>query len=402
MRTARRWTAAFVLIPALAATAACGGSETKEQDTGKAVYGLPLQEQFNAATEATRGTGTAAFTSTLTYTSRGGKAVERTEGSLDFDKGTARAAVTLKVDRGFDKGGAELVGEPGSTAGRTLSTRGDDVYVRQDSSPWLRYTPEAITRLGVPTRAVSAHTAGDVAPYSGTLADLVPRMIPRTAPEQDEAGGRLYRVTTLPETAAELLPPELQVTQGDEVEVTVRLDPAGRLSEVTADLSPLLVTLSKDDDRAEGITSLEAAYTIGSYGEPVSGHEPDGDVQDAAEVLTPIGDMKRGRCAASDTGLGGFAVVRPVDCAKKHTVRVLGQTEVKETFPMRAEYSDPDVYGQEQCRRIHAEAPDAWVREAAVPGRLKVFGYGTVDQTFGGEVTGTVVSGDYTCFLTTS
>lgn len=86
LKTARhRGAAVALLLPALIAMAGCGAQE--QPDPGRTVYGLPLAEQFQAATDATRDAGTAAFLSTLTYEAAGGDAVHRAKGSQDFERG---------------------------------------------------------------------------------------------------------------------------------------------------------------------------------------------------------------------------------------------------------------------------------------------------------------------------
>lgn len=197
-----------LLLPVLIGTAGCGAGE--KAPAGEAVYGQPLAEQFQAATDATREEGTAAFVSTLTYGTAGGDAVQRARGSQDYERGTARADLDLDAPRTFPKGTLELLRGSAPEGKQVLATADDDVYVRSGSSAWLKFTPEAVSKLGEATGEVAGHAAGDAAPYSGTLADLVPRAIPREAPERRADGSRVYRVDLLPEVAAELLPRHLR------------------------------------------------------------------------------------------------------------------------------------------------------------------------------------------------
>ncbi|MER5897256.1 septum formation family protein [Streptomyces sp. NPDC001876] len=401
METARRWGAVLALTSALVGTAACGADNDAE--AGESVYGLPLAEQFHAATEATRKAGTAAFVSTLTYGTTTGDAVQRTEGSLDYGRGTSLAAVSLTVDRRFHRTAAQFVGEPGTTVEQTLATDGDDVYVRDGTSPWLRYTPEAVSGLGETTRAVAAHAAGDVAPYSGTLADLVPRTIPRQEPERQTDGSRLYRVTALAEVAAEILPPGLQTAEGgDPVELTVRLDSEGRLTEVTADLGPVLVGMHEENFLTGSIRSLRATYELSAFGDPVRHKKPGKGVEDALKALAPVGGLKAGQCAATDTGLGSNGVVRPVDCAESHDMRVLAQTEVDRTFPGDRAEKNGNEYADEQCRRAYDKAPAAWLRGAVRKDGFSYIGSSDTTVSVGAGKTETSVTGAYTCYVVTS
>ncbi|MFE2016926.1 septum formation family protein [Streptomyces sp. NPDC059499] len=400
METARRWGAVLALTSALVGTAACGADN--EAEAGESVYGLPLAEQFHAATEATRKAGTAAFVSTLTYGTTTGDAEQVTEGSLDYTEGTSLATVSLTVDRRFHRTAAQFVGEPGTTVEQTLATDGDDVYVRRGASAWLRYTPEAITGLGESTRAVAAHAAGDVAPYSGTLADLVPRTIPRQEPERQKDGSRVYRVTVLAEIASEILPPELRTAGGDPVELTVRLDSEGRLTEVTADFGPVLVGLHEENAPTGSIRTLRATYELGAFGDPVRHRKPGRGVEDALKTLAPVGGLKAGQCAATDTGLGSNGVVRPVDCAESHDMRVLAQTEVDRTFPGDRAEKNGNEYADEQCRRAYDKAPAAWLRGAVRKDGFSYTGSSDTTVSVGAGKTETSVTGAYTCYVVTS
>ncbi|MFD4034257.1 hypothetical protein ACFWVP_28070 [Streptomyces sp. NPDC058637] len=400
MDTAGRWGTVLALTSVLVGTAACGTGNDAEP--GEAVYGQPLADQFHAATEATREAGTAAFVSTLTYGTNTGDAVQRTEGSLDYTEGTSLATVSLEVDRRFHRTAAQFVGEPGTTVEQTLATEGDDVYVRRGGAAWLRYTPEAITGLGEATRGVAAHAAGDVAPYSGTLADLVPRTIPRQAPERQTDGSRLYRVTALPETVSEILPPELRTAGGGPVELTVVLDPEGRLTEVTADLGPVLVGLHEENAPTGAIRTLRATYELSAFGKPVRHRKPAEGVEDARKALAPVSGLKAGQCAATDTGLGGSGVVRPVDCAESHDMRVLAQTEVDRSFPGDAAEKSGDTYADEQCGRAHDRAPAAWLRDAVDKDGYSYHGSSETTVSVDEKGTGTTVTGAYTCYVVTS
>ncbi|WP_244258020.1 hypothetical protein [Streptomyces sp. Tu 2975] len=371
MKTARHWKAVLGLLPALIGTAACGTGSTAE--TGEAVYGRPLAEQFHAATEATQQAGTARFVSTLTYASAGGEAVHRTNGGQDYAARTSHAALVLQVAEGFPEDAAKYIGEPGKAVQQTLATAADAVYVRREDSSWLRYTPAAFNELGASANELAAHTPGEVAPYSGTLADLVPRTVPREEPKREADGGRVYRVTALPEVAAELLPSA--VKSGDNgwgskpVQMSVRLDAEGRLSEVSADLGPLLESLHKDRILV-GVTSLNASYRLSAFGEPLRSPTPGKDVEDAEKVLALIGTLKGGECASFTTGLTAKNVVRPVDCRGKHDLRVFAQTSLDRSFPGQVAIKDGTAYAQEQCGEAYAKAPRNWVRDSSRPGAV--------------------------------
>ncbi|MFJ8887087.1 hypothetical protein ACIRJR_27280 [Streptomyces sp. NPDC102402] len=408
----RRRTALALLLPVLIGVGGCGAED--KGDAGESVYGQPLAEQFQAATDATRDAGTAAFVSTLTYGTAGGDAVHRARGSQDYERGTSRADLGLSASRTFPKGTLEVLRGAAPKGEQALATADDDVYVRNGESAWLKYTPEAVGELGEATAEVAGHAAGDAAPYSGTLADLVPRTIPREAPERRADGSRVYRVTLLPEVAGELLPRHLRGA-GDawgteSVGLTVKLDADGRLASASADLAPLLTALH-GQGMLVGVKRLRAAYALTAFGEPVKAEGPSGGgepVEDAGEVLAPVTTLKAGRCAATgDTGLGTEEIVRPVDCADRHDLRVLGQVEVDRVFPGNRDVGSGDRYGKEECERADAAAPEDWRRGGRYAKGFRVQGRSSVTVSVAmdgqpGSGTETTVKGSYTCFLTVS
>lgn len=400
---AGHWRVAPVLLPALVGAVSCASGSTAAP--GEAVYGRPTAEQFQAATEATQQAGTARFVSTLTFTTATAKVVHRTVGSQDYAARTSRAAVSLRLPRDFPESAAKLLGEPGKAVERTLVTAGDDVYFRRDASSWLRYTPAAFNELGDSTNDLAVHAAGDAAPYGGTLADLVPRTIPREEPKREADGSRVYRVTALPEMAAELLPENLPNGPGEEgsdpVELSVRLDAEGRLNEVTADLGPLLKSLHKDKILL-GVTHLNASYSLSAFGEPVQHDKPGKGVEDAEKALAPLGTLKGGQCAAFDTGLPTREVARPVDCQEKHDIKVFAQVSVDRTFPGQKWSADGDRYARQQCRQAFDKAPEHWMRGNRHQGKFAFTGSASVSVSHGAGVTTTSLTGDYTCFIVTS
>ncbi|MEU9060606.1 hypothetical protein AB0D13_17595 [Streptomyces sp. NPDC048430] len=410
LKTARhRRAAVALLLPVLIGTAGCGAGE--KAPAGEAVYGQPLAEQFQAATDATRGAGTAAFVSTLTYGAAGGDAVQRARGNQDYERGTSRADTGLDAPRTFPKGTLELLRGAAPEGKQVLATADDDVYVRNGGSAWLKYTPEAVSKFGEATGDVAGHAAGDAAPYSGTLADLVPRAIPREAPERRADGSRVYRVVLLPEVAAELLPRHLRGA-GDawgteSVGLTVKLDADGRLVSAAADLAPVLAALH-DQGMLVEVKRLRAAYELTAFGEPGKAEGPSGGgeaVEDAGEVLAPVATLEAGRCAATGgTGLATEEIVRPVDCADRHDIRVLGQVEVDRAFSGKRDVGSGDRYGRVECGRADAAAPKDWRRGGRYADGFGMRGKSevSVSVTMDGEPgsgTETTVTGSYTCFL---
>ncbi|MFF5894596.1 hypothetical protein ACFY8O_01595 [Streptomyces argenteolus] len=410
LKTGRHWRATVaLLLPTVIGAAGCAAEDRPEP--GEAVYGLPLAEQFQAATDATRGAGTAAFVSTLVYGAAGGDAVHQARGSQDYGRGTSLVTLGLTAGRHFPADDLELLRESAPEGKQSVATAGDDVYVRSGDTAWLRYTPDAVNELGETTGVVAAHAAGDTAPYSGTLADLVPRVIPREKPARREDGSRVYRVTVLPEVAAELLPRDLQSLQHDwgtrPVQLTVRLDAEGRLAAATADLGPVLARLHEQRLLRE-VKQLRASYELSAFGRPVKGKGPEAGgrpVEDAGKVLAAIGTLDDGRCATTaGTGLGTTTVVRPVDCSDRHELRVLAQVKVDRALPGKQDIANGDSYARVECERALAAAPDDWQRGGSYAQGFNLVGSSSVGSSFsmGGDGAQTTVTGDYTCYLRAS
>ncbi|MFE3515575.1 hypothetical protein [Streptomyces sp. NPDC059166] len=405
----RRGIALVVLLPVLIGVAGCGAQD--EPEPGKAVYGRPLAEQFRAATDSTHGAGSAAFVATLTYGTEDGEAVQRTQGVLDYAGWTARATLGFDAPSTFPQETLEYI-RGGAGEKQELATADEDVYVRV-SGAWLRYTPEAVNRFGEDAGDVAWHAAGDAAPYSGTLADFVPRTAPGGAPERRADGSRVYRASLLPEVAQEILPAHLRAVGSEwgtgSVGMTVKLDADGRLSSATADLTPVLTVLH-DQGVLVDVERLSATYRLRAFGEPVKAKAPSaggGKVEDAGKVLSVIGSLEAGRCANTDgTGLGSRRIVRPVDCSGRHEFRVVGQVEVDRSFPGKVAVGNGDRYGMEACDRAEARARQDWRKGGTYAGAVTAVGESevsvsvTMDGT--GNGTATQVKGSYTCLLTTT
>ncbi|MEV3927933.1 MULTISPECIES: hypothetical protein [unclassified Streptomyces] len=115
------------------------------------------------------------------------------------------------------------------------------------------------------------------------------------------------------------------------------------------------------------------------------------------------------RCATNgDTGLGTSEIVRPVDCADRHDIRVLDQVEVDRVFPGNRRIANGDAYGKAECERADAAAPQDWRRGGRYEDGFGFLEESSVEMTVsmggktGGGGTETKVTGSYTCFLTTA
>lgn len=395
MKIAGRWGVALAVLPVVVGAAACGAGGSA--DPGAAVYGEPLAEQFHAATAATHEAGTSRFVSTVTWTTSEGKTVQHHSGTQDYAARTAGATLELQVPGGGDPG-TKVLGGPSR---KVMATAGDDVYLQREESGWLRFTPAALSALGSATDELTAHAAGEVAPFSGTLADLVPRTVPREEPRREKDGSRVYRVTALQQMAAELLPSSVPGVErwGDEqVPLTVRLDSEGRLSEVTADLKPLLDVMH-DSGVMKEVTGLQASYRLSDFGAPVEHRTPGEDAEEAEKTVARLDALEAGACADLDTGMATREVVRTVGCAEPHDILVIAQVTVDEVVPGRK--AEPgEHYAKEKCEAATAEAPESLLGEERRSGRVLAYAGSaqTGTQVGGGEVS-TTVQGQYTCFV---
>ncbi|MEV4439081.1 hypothetical protein AB0K09_08690 [Streptomyces sp. NPDC049577] len=341
--------------------------------------------------------GTARFTSTVTYGSAAGDAVETTRGEQDFVHETAYAERTVRVPDGFPARAA--LGRPGTTA---LAVAGHDVYVRGEEG-WLRYPFTGSTELFAATADVRAY-AGTFAPYGRTIAEFISGATLQGEPETFENGSRRYRATVTGLRAGEILPRAFRGAVGDPrnlsenevgqgpgapVALEVHTDPRGRLTAVSMDLTSLL---SPGSGTPKDITSIKATYELSGYGDKPAHPLPDAaSAADATKVLTPFAELSPGACGRRVTDPGAEGLARAVDCGRPHDLRVVAHVPVHltgEGEDVSAEAASREAWAL--CRKEFGASPEEWWQDRSTTGHMAGHSVGKGIRKRDGE---------YTCYL---
>ncbi|MFD7975752.1 hypothetical protein [Streptomyces sp. NPDC059071] len=411
--TGRRAAAALLplLLAALTACQSAGGQEPGAEAKGKPsatpVFDVRLDDQLSAATRATQAAGTARFTSTLSYGSAKGTAVDRASGDQDYARDLARAGRELTVPRRFPADAAADLGRrPGERpVTESYVVEGNQVDYRTRQGGWLRYSSQASMDV-VDLFDGILQRAGDAAPYGGTLAEVVRNADATKQPVKAADGSRTYELTVTPQIAAPALPESLQgplkYDKGSSrIALTVVLDDKGRLRRASADYTPALERMH-EEGLLKGVTSLKAEYSLTGLGStrPPGPADEGAKVEDAEKALTPLTEVEPGACGSADTGLGGsLLLVRVVPCGTKADLRVFGQVKVNETVQ-----GDPDGVAQrkagDRCGAKFGSAPRAWVADARPEDTYFTYGAGATSFAYTGPDVD--VEGDYTCYVVTS
>ncbi|WP_328942451.1 hypothetical protein OG259_13250 [Streptomyces sp. NBC_00250] len=405
----KRLRRAAATVPLLLVTVACqaGGTDgaagpaATPSSTVKPVFEQRLDDQLSAATQATRASGSARFTSTVTYGSAKGTAVERTTGVLDYTKGTARVERSFDVPRRFPQDAAFAFGrEPGAEGRETYRVEGSTIDYRTGGGTWLRYSASASMEFAEKIEDFLTH-AGDAAPWGRTLAEVVTHADPEKNPSPTDGGGRRYQVTVEGREAADALPPELAEAftndMSAEVALTVDVDKGGRLLRAESDYTPILEPLHRAGV-LKGVTTLRVAYDLtGHGGQSVPAAEGGEKTEDAEKALTPLDAVKPGACGSLDTGLGGPDLVRAVPCGEKADVRVFGQVRVSEKSVTGDPWQFAEGRADEGCRTEMDAAPDAWTAGSVPRDTFVAWSGNTTAHSEDGAAP--TVTGDYACYV---
>ncbi|MEV6326834.1 hypothetical protein [Streptomyces sp. NPDC051909] len=403
-----RWAALPLLLAALAGCRSGGAAATDAKapkPTGTPVYEVRLDDQLSAASRATTAAGSSAFTWTLSYGSAKGTAVDRTTGTQDYAKDTARAERVLDIPRRFPEDAvADLGGRSGAKpVPEVYEVKGNQVDYRTRQGGWLRYSSQASMDV-VDRFAGILMRAGDAAPFGGTLAEVVRNADAEKQPAKGADGSRTYELSVPWQTANDALPASLAdaAMYSDRdglVSLTVVLDGQGRLTRASADYTTLLKWMH-EGGVLKGVTSLKADYTLTGHGGttvPAPTAEKSGTLEDAEKALAPLAEVKPGACASSDTGLGvSLALVRTVPCGKDADLRVFGQVKIKETIQENPT-GVADKKARERCRSAFRSAPDAWVADAHPAGTYFTTGSSSSSSSYTGP--DVEIAGDFTCFV---
>ncbi|MFD8014863.1 hypothetical protein [Streptomyces sp. NPDC058955] len=413
MRTRHGFRAAAVALPLLLAVVGCESGAGRTGDPGgegtsasaspsrPSVFEAPADKQPGVAGDRLADSGTARFTTTVTYTTSGGSAVERTTGVLDWRKDAARAERARQVPAGFPAAVADDLGlTPGLSDRHEYAVEGNEVAYRQKSGAWLRYTasdPKKFADLAGGVLGLS----GDAAPWGRTLAETL-KMSSALGHEARPDGGRRYRTHVDGLTAQSALPSNVTGHldgYGSAQTVVVDLDRQGRLVRAEADFGPLVEELRKAGS-LRGLTGLRVELALTGHGGPVAALVPATERSEAARtVLTPFDEVETGACASRDTGLDTPEIVRVVPCGRGADLRVVGQHLIDEPIEDEGREARARRLAAERCGADFRAAPAAWTAGVRPAGTYRVSGEERFDFPSGGK-RGTAVEGDFTCYVT--
>ncbi|MFF9343113.1 hypothetical protein ACF1CG_25600 [Streptomyces sp. NPDC014773] len=411
MRTRQRFRAAVAALPLLLAVAGCESGAEKADGPGSdgatptasasrlSVFDVPVQKQPAAAGSVLADSGTARFTTTVTYTTAGGRAVERTTGVLDWRKDAARAERVRQVPAGFPAAVADDLGlTPGLTERHRFAVEGNEVGYLPEGGTWLRYAASDPKEFADAAGGLLDH-AGDAAPWGRTLAEVL-KVSFALDDEALPGGGRRYRTQVDGLTARSALPSAVAGRvdgQGPTQSVVVDLDRQGRLVRAEADFGKLLAELHGGGGLT-GLTGLRVELALTGHGGPVTALVPATERFEAAKsVLTAIGEVKPGACASTDTGLGHAGLVRVVPCGGDADLRVFGQQRIDETVRNADPEGLGDRFAADRCRDDLRAAPAAWTAGARPAGTFRVFGGEKLGYGYTGPDAS--VRGDFTCYV---
>ncbi|MFF0744069.1 hypothetical protein ACFYVL_27100 [Streptomyces sp. NPDC004111] len=362
--------AVAALLVALAACEAGADAPARKTASPKptgphALFKRPLRDQVHAAGRATKEVGNAHFRSTLRYGSARGDIVLTEEGDQDYLTDSAVARTTFRMPAAHPRGLLDDIGEESRTSEKNFAVVDSDVYYRTASGRWLRYS-RGMSQEFSENASHMLNRNADAAPYSVPLTGIIAAMAPRRAPQVRPDGIRRYTAPLTPADIQALLPEQLdkllpdRARDGLTAPLTVDIDAQGRLRKATAQLDGVLAVLKKHRSSYRGLTTLRAEYTLSGFGRSSPKGLPGGSgVDDAEKVLVALKSARPGACGTTDTGLSGISLMRPVDCAKPHDVRVFAHVSFDENVP-GATYDKAMDMALEACDGKYGSMPRAW------------------------------------------
>ncbi|MEU3839526.1 hypothetical protein AB0E88_05770 [Streptomyces sp. NPDC028635] len=335
-------TGAPLLTAALLLTAC---SRPDDAPAAHPVFGQKLDRQVFLALRRTQQDGNAAFTQTITFTSKKGRAVQTVSGRMDFAKGAGAATATWELAPGLPKDVRDtaLGLTPGKgnadASGRMLVDRRTIRYRAGSAAYWLEY------RTGDAPRDVAGDSIdalrGSEAPIGGTLLEGLGAT--RATSQRTDGPGRVYRAEMPASTAWDVFPDDLRrhLSAGFErvmsyrtsapLPATVSVDGRGRVTHVRADFSS---TLGRKDGVFKDMTSLTIDLRLSGHGTSQPAVNADAPVRAAGEAVRGIESVERGGCIDFSTGQRYMATVVVVPCTGPHHGRVFAQEKVgPRTYP---------------------------------------------------------------------
>ncbi|MEU8890588.1 hypothetical protein [Streptomyces sp. NPDC048442] len=361
-----------------------------------------VRDQVSAAHSVTEKTGSAHFVSTLVYGSAKGDIVQRDEGDQDYTTQSASAEHTFLMPAAHPASLLEDLNEDTRKSRQSLIVADGDVLHHTSSGRWLRYSSAAGSEFAKKADEMLSHS-GEAAPYRTPLSDILAELSAENAPKVQPDGTRRYTEKINRQSVGQLLPDALRAAIWQEnkdgpttqAPLTVDVDAKGRVTRIEANLDGVLPVLKKNAaSHLPGVRTLRAQYTLTHFGRAIPAPAPVGaTVDDAEKLLVALQDMKPGTCADSkDTGMKVKQLARPVDCGKRHDLRVFGQVAIDEPADGDEE-QQADSIAMDECGRKYDSMPAGW--------RSDTIDNGYYTQRSDLSTLGDTLKGAYTCYFLT-
>ncbi|MFI6052743.1 hypothetical protein ACIBCO_22005 [Streptomyces violascens] len=356
--------------------AACGPSTPAAKPAAPSassthpVFSKRLDARPYAALGQTKAAKNATFTQTVTFSAKGGDAVLKTTGKLDFEGGRADGSLGWSVGEGFPEGAAKALGNVDThrrrtdRAARLVIDRQNVNYRSATADYWLRYsgtTPLTGDPYGYAALAANA-LRGNQAPFNGTLLEV----LGATGEAKEEAlpdGGRRYRTVLVGQSVRDFLK-SIVPTGGLVAAVsavryplTMTVDRDGRVTSAETDVSAAVA--KGEQSEIAGVQGLRIKLTLDGYGASEPGAVPAADkVLAGGEAVVPITKTKAGGCVDFGTGLTDSSLVVLADCDDAHDGRIVGRPALSgDDYPGSTALKDQ---ADEVCKAAFHNAPSAW------------------------------------------
>ncbi|WP_146075299.1 hypothetical protein [Streptomyces sp. Ru71] len=374
---------AVLAAASLLLTACSGASGTPDTPaptpTAHPVFGQKLDRQIFLAMRRTQQAGNAAFTQTITFVSKKGRAVQTLSGRLDFAQGMGAATAKWELSPGLSKDVRDTVlgltpGKGNADAsGSMLVDRWTIRYRAGSAAYWLEYRMGDAETWSVQDNINTLR--GSEAPIGGTLLEGLGAT--QATSQRGEGPGRVYQARMPSSTAWDVFPEDLRRHLSAEQEgimsyresfplpASVSVDGQGRVTHVRADFSK---TLRHQDSAFKDMTSLTIDLRLAGHGTSRPGMKADGPVRAAHDAVRRVELVKRGGCIDFSTGQRSMPTVVDVPCTGPHDGRIFGQEKLGgRTYPgaKAARQRAGDA-----CLTAYHRAPGRWTAESAVPGRI--------------------------------
>ncbi|MFE1337546.1 hypothetical protein ACFW6K_07740 [Streptomyces sp. NPDC058733] len=372
------------LAGALLATAsllltACSGTEDTAAPAAAThpVFDQKLDRQVFLALRRTQQERNVAFTQTITFVSKKGRAVQTVSGRMNFAEGTGAATTKWELSKGLPEDIRDTV--LGLTPGKGNAAASGNLLVDRQA---IRY------RAGTAAYWLE-YRSGDAGPYfgdnsidslRGAEAPIGGTLVEGLGATEAESGrpagsGRVYQAQMPSSTAWDVFPTDLRdhlriETDGpgayrssDPLPARVTVDGQGRITQVHADFSQ---ALHRQDGVFKDMTSLTIDLRLTGHGTAQPAMKPYGPVRAARKAVLGITSVKRGQCIDFNTGQRHLATVVDVPCTGPHDGRVFAQKKLGTgTYPG---YQAAKDKAMSACRTAYGTAPRTWTSEAAEPG----------------------------------